>query len=288
MARKTLIRPEANPPSTATVTSLPLSSAKAAEAEFRRLHEGAGRELFVQRFSDEVGRCDDSHNEACGRDRQEARRTGVPVTRRPSPTLVISMHAFDLHSFNHGFDERFETWEEHAIDLCGKLVKAREECGVGIQPLRAPQPLPQPHVWPPVIAREFTQAERIVAAPLALAALEQMVAAAEDALAVRRSMLEMACSIANGADIPSTWASGLENMERAAYCSQCRDLADVDEQNIEAIRTLSGHMVYVTGGDFGGDDPELSPIRIEWARDLISKHGAGNDVAAKIQLQKTA
>ena len=52
MARMTLIRPVSNPPSTATVMSLPVLPALAAQVEFRRLHDGADRDLFALRFGD--------------------------------------------------------------------------------------------------------------------------------------------------------------------------------------------------------------------------------------------
>jgi|GEM_PF-3516739 len=287
MARKTLFRPESNPPSSATVTSLPIPTALAAEVEFKRLHDRVDRELFALRFSDEALRCIAAHEECRARQRQ-AKRRGESVAFHWGYSLSLHSRTGGLHKFNHGLDDRFETWEEHAIDLCAELVKARESCGVEPGPLRDAPTAPTPHVWPPVVAREATQEERAVAAPIAVAALERMVATAEEALADSRAMLAMAKAVAGGADIPDKWTSGLEMIERVVHCSECGHHADRDEQMIEAIRTMSGHLVFIADGDYSGEDTELTAIRIEWARKIIEDHGAGNDVAAKIMSQKMA
>ena len=295
MVRKTLIHQSPNPPDAATVTTLPMSSAFAAEIEFQRLHAGVTRKLFVERFSDEAERCEGVFDEYDARDRQDARKGASKddfrnaALARAVCRLGLSNYTGGIARFNFGFDERFETWEEHALDRCADLVKARQTLGLEPGPLRELSPAPQSRVHPPVIARKATPKERAKAAEIAVAAFEEMIAAEETALADYRAILETMKAIASGAAVLSTWASALEKIDRERSCSDCGHYEiHADEQMVEAMHKMSGHLVFVSGEDPCEDIADLRPLRLRWAQQLIEEYGAGNEVAAKIVSRKTA
>ena len=88
--RTTLIRPDSNPPIPATVTLLPIPEALAAEVEFRRLSADADRTLFVQRFADEMRRCEQAEAKLRVQNRK-AKRHGLAVKAEVESHLSNSL-----------------------------------------------------------------------------------------------------------------------------------------------------------------------------------------------------
>ena len=279
MAHKTLIRPDSNPPIPATVTSLPVPEAFAAEVEFRRLSEGADRALFVQRFADEMRRCKKAEAELRVPNRK-AKRHGLAVKAGGMfICLSLQVHLNDLKDF----DDATDSWDEHAIDCCRDLVKARAEFALEPGPLRAPKPVTSnaPHEWPPVAVRPLTPQERAGARRRATEALTQYVAAEEQELASLRAMLDAANAGDDELADDRAWDDGLALIDKAIHCAGCGEVHEAHEAMVEDLRAMSGRLVYASGGSYITSG-KFAKVPIEWARTMIGEHGADNEAAQSI------
>lgn len=282
---KTLIRPDSNPPSPATVTSLPILEAFAAEVEFRRLSERADRALFVQRFADEMRRCEKAEAELRVQSRK-AERHGLAVKAEGMfICLSLRVHMNDLKDF----DDATDSWDEHAIDCCRDLVKARAEFALEPGPLHAPKTVTSnaPHEWPPVAVRPLTPQERAGARRRATEALTQYVAAEEQRLVRLRSMLAIAQSSEHfvRGEADRDWDDWLAALDRKIHCAGCGEHVEVEKTMLDDLRAMSGRLVYASGGDATDD---YIPMEIAWARDIIDQFGAANDAARCIALGRSS
>ena len=265
---KTLIRPDSNPPSPATVTSLPILEAFAAEVEFRRLSERADRALFVQRFADEMRRCEKAEAELRVQSRK-AERHGLAVKAEGMfICLSLRVHMNDLKDF----DDATDSWDEHAIDCCRDLVKARAEFALEPGPLHAPKTVTSnaPHEWPPVAVRPLTPQERAGARRRATEALTQYVAAEEQRLVRLRSMLAIAQSSEHfvRGEGDREWDDTLAALDRRIHCVGCGEFDESEKAMLDDLRGMSGRLVYAKGGsaDVAREDVKamLEPLIPVW------------------------